>query len=139
MHALAQAILRGSRGGCRSVSTRSDLEQQHAHIRGVLSQLTAEQRVLVDAMVLHDASRVVGAADSLLTVFVSEWRGLQEDMPAVVRVLAAPKVANSMLDTDPLLRVAALTARHDNGMDPTAMAKLFSEDAPLLRDHGVAV
>ena len=43
------------------------------------------------------------------------------------------------MDTDPLLRVAALTTRHDNGLDPTAMAKLFSEDPPLLRDHGVAV
>lgn len=49
------------------------------------------------------------------------------------------QVTNDMLKTDPLLRVAALTTRHDNGADPSAMAKLFSEDAPLLREHGVAV
>lgn len=89
---LAQAMLRGSQGGCRSLHTRMDLEQQHPHLRGVLAQLTAEQRVLVDAMVLRSAARVVGPADSLLTVFVSEWRGLHEDAVAVVRVLAAPKV-----------------------------------------------
>lgn len=89
---LAQAMLRASHGGCRSVHTRADLEQQHLHLRGLLTQLTAEQRVLVDAMVLHNAARVVGPADSLLAVFVSEWRGLQEDMATVVRVLAAPKV-----------------------------------------------
>lgn len=99
MAALAQAMARGSHGTCRAVTTRADLEQQHPRLRGVLSQLTAEQRVLVDALVLREAARVVGPADSLLTVFVSEWRALQEDVASVVRVLAAPKVCAVLCDT----------------------------------------
>ncbi len=89
---LKLAMLQGAQGGCRSITTRADLAKQHPSLRATLDHLTQEQRVVVELLVASRAVRVVGSAESLMTVFVSEWRGLREAEVAVVRVQAAPQV-----------------------------------------------